>query len=79
MTVVMYPSGRAVTPPDRANTLAASHGNQLIRLFHVEPPDGFGNGPIDVGRLHGAEPFFGRRRTHDVDVPLRIRGHGADT
>ena len=56
-------AGRSWTP---------SHGNQLVRLFHVEPPDGFCDSGVDVGRLDGAEPLFGWRRTHDIDVPLRI-------
>jgi hypothetical protein len=59
--------------------LTPAYGHQLIRLFHVEPPDRFCNGRVNIRCLDGAEPFFGWSRTHNVDVPLGIGGHGADT
>ena len=54
-----------------AQSLSPPHGNQLIWFFHIEPPHSFRDSRVDVGRLDGAEPFLGRCRTHNVDVPLR--------
>jgi hypothetical protein len=73
-------SARPTTFTGNAQTarLTPSHGRQLIRIFHIGAPGGFRDSRIDVPRLDSAKPFFVGRRTHNVDVPLRVCGHRAD-
>lgn len=52
---------KAGTPPKEVRLSMSSQGNQLVRLFHVAPPDSLRDSRVDVSRFS-----FGRHRMHCV-------------
>ena len=58
--------------------LPPSHRNELVRVFHVEPPGCFRNSRFSIGRLDKADKFC-RCMANQIDIPLReIWSRGAN-